>query len=892
MRISVFALAILLAVAACGQGPLDPVGAQTVVEPVGWGAGKGEGQWSYRPLGAHRASDMTVEVVVRIEEAAAHGHPVHQIDRFVDYTNNEDLGGYEAGVSLRWGQEGQYRFMLSAFWGEVLLWSSRAGVLAVRPAPIEVGREHRVRASAEGPRLRLWLDDTLIIDAWDEGLSVGGAALGRKDGRSWFGPATLVLGPQSVPLVLAQTPHQPSLSLRIWKGLPWGFDGDEPLFALGLPPDLAQVSAARYGATAFDLKLRPHHAPQLFLPLFLQNFGSEPFVLGRLAGLRVTAEGERLGLVLELLPEEEGGGLRGRTALTVDYDAQTGSYRYEVRAELVVPEGKPLRTSHPINLTNPGFYNVVPSASPQGRTWPVTLTHAVYQHESGALYRLPLNHAGHYPGYGSGPWFASRAGYIRPDGGFYAYVGDPTSNPVFEILEPAARREFDSGPCGVGYDIHLRWVPGGMPGGVLAPGTYSVRWRLRSASGPEAQEWLARSSLATPRDLDATWLLYTGGVGHVERFDRVVLQASPFAEYPWGPGALQDKTVGRTDRTSLRLDGPRFGESAAGSGRFMEPIEPGVEYEVSAWVRTEHVQGEGPGIVFGGRAYYPGLRGTVPWRRIGFVVRPREPLDVVPFALHNSGSGRVWFDDFLIRPLPPGVPPSPGVERIERSLRDAALAPRHDVLLLWTADSDAGDPARTVLDLSGHGHHATLEGAEWTSDGGGRVLRFSGHGSHVLMRGHPGAGFPEPASLSLWLRPGIQPEEWAVVASGAMRDQYDLWRLLLVRASGSSFWLVVHVQNTQLMSARPVVAAGRWHHLLVSHDGTHLRGYLDGQLVIEGAAPTPWLGRGEQAYFRLGGGIIEGELHSPYVGLVGPVRVFPAALGAPEAAAQYAAGLY
>jgi len=80
-------------------------------------------------------------------------------------------------------------------------------------------------------------------------------------------------------------------------------------------------------------------------------------------------------------------------------------------------------------------------------------------------------------------------------------------------------------------------------GGTLSPGTYTVKWRLTSV-GRSRATWLQEATFSPPGDLDKTLLLYTAGIGEPEKFNKVVKWASPFGEYPWGDGKLQDTTVG------------------------------------------------------------------------------------------------------------------------------------------------------------------------------------------------------------------------------------------------------------------------------------------------------------------------------------------------------------
>src|SRR2546423_17717 len=81
--------------------------------------------------------------------------------------------------------------------------------------------------------------------------------------------------------------------------------------------------------------------------------------------------------------------------------------------------------------------------------------------------------------------------------------------------------------------------------------------------------------------------------------------------------------------------------------------------------------------------------------------------------------------------------------------RLTGATPRADLTLLYDPSSDAGDPAKPLLDRSGHGNHGTLAGARWVSELGGRVFELLGTGEHILMPGHPLSDLGDKASLSL-----------------------------------------------------------------------------------------------------------------------------------------------
>src|SRR5579883_2736183 len=100
MRRSSLPLAFLL-VTACGPGggpatggptptPAGPPTA-TWTEPAGWGSTMGAGPWTYRTLGTLRGADLSLSVDARVDQGSSSDLPVHQLDRFAGYNNQEDI---------------------------------------------------------------------------------------------------------------------------------------------------------------------------------------------------------------------------------------------------------------------------------------------------------------------------------------------------------------------------------------------------------------------------------------------------------------------------------------------------------------------------------------------------------------------------------------------------------------------------------------------------------------------------------------------------------------------------------------------------------------------------------------------------------------------------------
>ena len=850
-------------------------GAEQWLERDGWLGGAPTGQWTYRSFGDAPGENYTVTCDLRIEHPARARGKGHGGGRFARYDNQADLPCYEAGVVLRRDKGQMIRFMFSSAWQEVLLWSSRGGILQVKPFALAANKVYAVRATAAGRQLVLTIDGKTVVDYWDTTapLAGGTAALARNEGVSWFRNAKV----QKAPAPVDPAPkHVARFAIRRWKNQDWGFDGDEPIFVIGKD------------SNGYEVKLVPGYTVQLYVFWHWLNYSTEAFYCNILKDMKVEQKGSTLVFVLTAEDKGNRKDLISRTRVSVTYDAAANAYRYDHVSELVVPPGKTLRVAHPIEFTNPACHNGVQSASTYGPQWPQPHPWSVYRHVDGKLHKLPHNHATWYPGFARPAARKAKAGYLKPDGGFWAMVGDPVANPVFSLQESARRAgEFYTELCGWGYDIHMRWKPVKKEEQLLKPGTYTIRWRMSSVDGKQGDAWLKEATILAISDPKATWLLYSGGVGHVERFDKKVLQASPFGEHPWGPGTLQDTTVGRTDTTSLRLDGPGLAASTAGGSQFTERFQKDTDYEVSCWVKTKDVRGEGPGIIFGDKTYYPGITGTTDWRRIGFVTRPPKPLHTVTFALRNSGSGTAWFDDFLIRPVTADKPAAKDMAKAPRPLTNLSKA-KGDLLLAWSAKGRIDDGANTILDPSGRGNHATLAGARWVEDGKTSVWEFDGETSHVLLHPSPHVDFGETATLSVWIKPGQNKHLWNVIASGG-RPDYGDWMVFLFYKQ-SPYNLDIRVANKRFFTPKGVIQKDEWSHLAMTHDGKRMRAYVNGKLVIDEPLTKRWLRKARRGHFRLGTNVSYGNPRDAFIGRMADCRIFARALTAAEIAALVGAG--
>lgn len=844
-----------------------------------WVGGVGTDQWRYAeaggPAGA-RYAYYRVDLKLRLDTASARPGPKWEAGgwTWAAYRNNANAPDYEAGVAVCRKGEEMYRVMFSLRDQEIALWSSRGGFLQVVPCKLEAGKEYKITALVHWPFLKVAVDGQTLIDYCESHgvLTGGGVALGLHEGAAAFSQVAVTYdgptGANSTPQGTGGRAHVADLHFRDWKGARWAFDGNEPIFFVG------------DDCNGYEIKLVPGWRAQMFGWWHWCNYGDEYFYANKLTDFKALEEGKQLRFVVTGTDKDKPW-LVSRADVTVTYDPATKAYVHDTVSDLVIPEGKSLRVNHPIEFTDPCIYGHMGPATPHD-SWEVPHPWSVYKHVSGKLYKHPHNHATWYPGFGEPAAQEAKANYLASDG-WWAIVGDPVANPIMSILGSSVTgSEFYTELCGWAFDVHMRWYPV-KAGQTMNPGTYTVKWRLSSAEAKQTEAWLKEATLCGVTDPEKTALLYTSGIGETEKFDKVVKWASPYYQYPWGDGTLQDKTVGHGDKTSLRLDGPRSAGSMTGGSVYNDPVLADTDYEISAWVKTKDAQGEGPGLVFGGKAYYSGITGTHDWQRIGFVCRPGEPLHTVTFSVLNSGAGTVWFDDFMIREVKKGETPAAPIAAAPKPL---PLPEGGGRILAWNSKSEVKEAkGTTLLDQSGGGGHGRLQGnAALVDDEGKRVVEVNGGAGYVDT--DRAFAFAPPQSLAVWVKPGQLTHDWNMVCTGGAWNR--AWNLFLY-----------YKQAPYSIDFRPwgkrifvdgVVPQDKWSHLAVVDDGKNYTIYVDAKVVkTEASTGQNWAAL--EGPLVLGSSIYYTDTRSTFTGRLGGVEYWNKALSAEEVKGEFERGV-
>ena len=428
---------------------------------------------------------------------------------------------------------------------------------------------------------------------------------------------------------------------------------------------------------------------------------------------------------------------------TLTYDPARRTYRHDLLAECSFRKDAKMST---MEICDPLTYNnKEPGLSNKYRWLPAGHRWGVFLGEGGRVYRHPISQSLNLEGQNC---WTTATGYS-----YWVLVPDRAVCPVWEHLMP--REKMYIGVCHWGYDWHqlISWQD--RPRTFKAGEKYTVHYAMTGWTPKESEERLLVSALHPQNDQPEppgkrfgflqvpSMLAYPVVEPAGTSFDKLVNTRVPYIGWQWCGDYSNDCQVGRTDRYSMRLDGP-----ASVHGQFYHHMLDGnaKRYLCTFWLKTQGVKGSAPTAIL----RYPwnekvpkdvidtGLTGNNDWTEISFITRmpvvTAETYDTSEFILQCKGTGTVWLDDWSVRPLGDN-------ERITEK-RPApgpvpALHPSPDYLLDLPCREGAGP---SCFDVSGHLNNLKLHGVNWISAGNRPVLHFDGKSSCPLC--------PSPRQIS------------------------------------------------------------------------------------------------------------------------------------------------
>ena len=188
----------------------------------------------------------------------------------------------------------------------------------------------------------------------------------------------------------------------------------------------------------------------------------------------------------------------------------------------------------------------------------------------------------------------------------------------------------------------------------------------------------------------------------------------------------------------------------------------------------------------------------------------------------------------------------------------------------------------TVADTTGHGHTATIEGAEWTNHGRyGGALAFNGTSSCVSIPDSEELRLSEEFTLESWIRPeGVSKrpviykeatEDFPSYSLGIGFNTYGLPEGQLGKEG----------KTHQDIAGTAKYAQDAWSDLALTYDGAKMRLYVNGELVATKAVEKP--DSGAPGPLKIGCSKLIG---SYFKGRIDEVRVYDRALTAGEVGAD------
>ena len=254
-----------------------------------------------------------------------------------------------------------------------------------------------------------------------------------------------------------------------------------------------------------------------------------------------------------------------------------------------------------------------------------------------------------------------------------------------------------------------------------------------------------------------------------------------------------------------------------------------------------------------------------------------------PIRIGGDGIWEQWFDGRIdeVRIYDRAIDQA----EVDYDMEAPIQMPRRTPVAEYSFDEGEGE---TVEDLTGDGHTATVEGAEWTEHGryGGAMEFDPAKEAVVKVPDSPELDFSEEFTLEAWVRPDSAYEELVPAISKAAGEGEETYGPAYgLYAAGAEY-------DHPMVAIRPVagpknyVQAGQalpahaWSHVAMVYDGSAMHVYVDGEEVNEAPSEYPAITAGD---LEIGGA---GPLGEYFDGRIDEVRIYNRGLSPAEVAAD------
>ena len=447
--------------------------------PQGYG-GPADGAWSYALSGADPGANCEVTATLKLAQPADRADGL-EFGSFGTFHNLANLGGYEAALLVRYqSPDRYYRLQVSSLWKELVIWKPSGGVVQVVPYEFKAGETYRLRVLCSGPQLSVAVNGKKLLTWQDtcEPVLSGKLGLARKEGESYF-TALQADGSSAAPPPAA--PHQASFREQTWHNLRFYFDGNEPVCVLK-------------NDNNWDLmKFRPGYRPLLYTFNYISDWNR--FYMSQMADYKLVESGDRLVIETKGLDPKTKSAVTQDERMVLTYDPARDMYLYDHTCNTHLPAAEAAQVSPSWDHGDAVFLGGVGSSVTRDPNYDKpTYSWAVFQAPDQKLYKIPLNHNGHYLA-----TEVNNGGPLLPGGIGWFPVGDPVLSPVIRVPELSPNiQSLSAGHCWWAYDMHTMFAPKQVEG-KIQPGDYATRVQYAGMEAAEANATTSPRRASTSR---------------------------------------------------------------------------------------------------------------------------------------------------------------------------------------------------------------------------------------------------------------------------------------------------------------------------------------------------------------------------------------------------------
>ena len=628
--------------------------------------------------------------------------------------------GFEAGLLLRVDEKGTrgYRVQISHKLQEVaLVRFPDGGYLRSVPCELKTGTPIKLLTKVAGGTIRVSVDGRELIhyvDRLEPAMKPGRAGIGVSSAAkvTFNEPKVTQVEAESRP---ATQPHVVNLKTRTWLGgRSWIFDGDEPILLLPSPES----------STIINVKLRPGYKPQLCWNSHwdTQNQGAYDEAANTTVDVATSGGGQTL--VATWRGKHATDRFGTKTKMTVSFDSQRGTYKYDHESELEVFAGEPFQFRYGYD-----FEHHTPLD-------PFQWQYLIARKRGGELYHRPVYPIDPGPQYDVEQYHGQRVWYGRHNTDFQVapaveYEIDPSWNPLMLDDGKTASRTLNTAVCAAFYDTGVAF------GSETAkPGTkVRVKYRYTGYPAAEAAELFKASQVYASATLDPQHHYIFADEWPKLTFSQFVPMSETwiYGRTPFMTGHNQrptyelEKNCGAGSGFAIKLGPASFGKAILPVGTSLTKGR----WIMTAQVKSVNVFGPGGRIeleaaqaktnkVLATARHFVG-NGTFDWKRQGFAFEVPEDAGSLSIGFGNAGTGEMLVTDVEFRrladneALPPGVASQPN--DATPAFTDTPAGAIGDFRMLE-------GKGHYVLNHAG-GEHLSLANLGWVVDEGRPALRFA-----------------------------------------------------------------------------------------------------------------------------------------------------------------------